>query len=121
MRGDCLSSDFNKSNPSSEVVLLNPPQATLNNRSEYYVSEENWSIFKSEVDDAINSRPNMRLAGIQNIDKATDALGNIRNHTIGYMLIFEQKERTLSEIRSELEELNEKTESLRSMFENWGR
>ena len=116
-----MGSDFNKSNPSSEVVILNPPQATRNNRSEYYVSEENWSIFKSEVDDAINSRPNMRLAGIQNIDKATDALGNIRNHTIGYMLIFEPKERTLREIRSEVKGLNEKIESLRYMFENWGR
>ena len=111
-----MSSNFNKSNPSSEVVILNPPQTTRK-----YVSEEGWSFFKSKVDDAINSRPNMRLAGIQNIDKATDALGNIRNHTIGYMLIFEPKERTLRDIRSELEGLNEKIESLRYMFENWGR
>ena len=109
-----MSSDFNKSNPSSEVVILNPPQTTRK-----YVSEAGWSFFKSKVDDAINSRPNMRLAGIQNIDKATDALGNIRNHTIGYMLIFEPKERTLRDIRSELEGLNEKIESLRSMFESW--
>ena len=97
------------------MVILNPPQATRNNRSEYYVSEENWSIFKSEVDDAINSRPNMRLAGIQNIDRST----GFRSSTIGYMLIFEPKERTLRDIRSELEGLNEKIESLRSMFESW--
>lgn len=114
-----MSSDFNKSNPSSEVVILNPPLTTRNGRSELHVSEENWSIFKSKVDDAINSRPNMRLAGIQNIDKATDTLGNINSHTIGYMLIFEPKERTMSEIRSELRELNEKIESLRSMFDDW--
>ena len=116
-----MSSDFNKSNPSSEIVILDPPQTTRNNRSELYVSEASWSLFKNKVDDAINSRPNMRLAGIQNIDRATDTLGNLNSHTIGYMLIFEPKERTMSEIRSELRELNEKTESLRSMFDDWRR
>ena len=107
-----MSSDFNKSNPSSEIVILDPPQTTRNNRSELYVSEASWSLFKNKVDDAINSRPNMRLAGIQNIDRATDTLGNLNSHTIGYMLIFEPKERTLRDIRSELEGLNEKIESI---------
>lgn len=103
-----MSSDFNKSNPSSEVVILNPPQTTRK-----YVSEAGWSFFKSKVDDAINSRPNMRLAGIQNIDRVLpNTLGNLNSHTIGYMLIFEPKERTLRDIRSELEELNEKIESI---------
>ena len=102
-----MSSDFNKSDSNSEVVIINPPRVDRDAQG-LRVTESGCSDFKNRVDQELNARPNMRLVSIQNIEKATDGLGNIKSHTIGYMLIFEPRERTMNTIRSELEELNKK-------------
>jgi len=106
-----MSSDFNKSNSNSEVVLINPPVVEWN-AGTYTVTKSAWSEFKNKVDEELNARPNMRLVSIQNIEKAYDELGNLESHTIGYMLIFEPRERTMNDILSELEKLNKKIEVL---------
>ena len=102
-----MRSDFNKSDSNSEVVIIDPPRVDRSSHG-LRVTESGWSYFKNRVDQELNARPNMRLVSIQNIEKATDELGNIKSHTIGYVLIFEPRDRTMNTIRSELEELNKK-------------
>ena len=102
-----MSFDFNKSDSNSEVVIISPPRVDHDAKG-LRVTESGWSDFKNRVDQELNSRPNMRLVSIQNIEKATDELGNLKSHTIGYLLIFEPRERTMNTIGSELKELNKK-------------
>jgi hypothetical protein len=104
-----MSSDFNKSDSNSEVVIISPPRVDRDEQG-LRVTKSGWSDFSNRVEHELNARPNMRLVSIQNIEKATDELGNLKSHTIGYMLIFEPRERTMNNILSELEDIREYAE-----------
>ena len=58
-----MSSDFNKSDSNSEVVIISPPRVDHDAQG-LRVTESGWSDFKNRVDQELNARPNMRLVSI---------------------------------------------------------
>ncbi|MDG1550948.1 MAG: hypothetical protein P8Q95_04400 [Candidatus Poseidoniaceae archaeon] len=93
-------SDFRKTNKQTEVVIIK--KEDFNNRGSIQ-----YDKLTSLIEKELRKRKNMRLSHIQNMD-----WGNNRNHFIGFILVFEERDETLTSIKQELVEIKERLYNL---------
>ena len=99
-------SDFRKSNNSkTEVVIINKIRFQDN-----YGRIDDDKL-ASLIEKESRKRKNMRLSLIQNMDWEAD-----RNYFVGFMLIFEERDKTLASIKQELAEIKQKIDTLPQHF-----
>lgn len=95
-------SDFRKSgNSKTEVVIINKIQF----RDNYGKIDDNK--LASLIEKESRKRKNMRLSLIQNMDWGAD-----RNYFVAFMLIFEERDETLTSIKQELAEIKQKIDDI---------
>lgn len=109
-----MSSDFDKSEQKkTEVAIINRISVKLIKRTgKREVTEESWKQFQDEIEKEIENRPNMRLTNIQALDKAMDQMGNPVNHTLAYLLIFEERDDSLVALRMDINQIHETIERI---------
>jgi len=104
--------DFDKSEQKkTEVAIINRISVKLI-KGKWEVTVESWKKFQDGIEKEIENRPNMRLTNIQALDKAIDQMGNPINHTIAYLLIFEERDDSLAALRMDINQIHETIERI---------
>jgi len=107
-----MSDDFDKSErKKTEVAIIS--RVSVKKRAGNWEVDESWSEFQDEIEKEIGKRPNMRLTNIQALDKAIDRDGNPVNHTLAYLLIFEEIDNRIDILQTDITDIRESIERMR--------
>ena len=105
--------DFDKSEQKkTEVAIINRISVKLI-KGKWEVTVESWKKFQDGIEKEIENRPNMRLTNIQALDKAIDRDGNPVNHTLAYLLIFEEIDNRIDILQTDITDIRESIERMR--------